>query len=95
MSKVLASPGTPTSKECPLQNSVVNSNLNTINKPVQASLVIVVQMLVLGIPAIYLGKMLGDIPGIFIGLAVTYSLGGVISIFLNNKVMAGLKVDGQ
>ncbi len=68
--------------------SVVNSNLNTINKPVQASMIIVVQMLALGLPAIYLGKLLADVPGIFIGLAVTYSLGGIISLIINKKVMA-------
>ena len=69
--------------------SVINSHLNTINKPLQASLIIVVQMLVLGLPAMYLGKVLGDVAGIFIGLACTYILGGVISIIMNRRIMRG------
>ncbi|MDW3190804.1 MAG: MATE family efflux transporter [Cytophagales bacterium] len=68
--------------------SVINSNLNTINKPLHASLIIVVQMLVLGLPAMYLGKYFGGVAGIFVGLATTYILGGLISIVVNKKIMA-------
>ncbi len=68
--------------------SVINSHLNTISKPLHASLIIVVQMLVLGLPAIYLGKLMGGISGIFIGLAVTYALGGIISVIVNRQVMS-------
>lgn len=71
--------------------SVINSQLNTINKPLEASLIIVVQMLVLGLPAMYLGKMWGSVTGIFIGLASTYILGGLISIFVNNRIMRGFQ----
>ncbi len=67
--------------------SVINSNLNTINKPLQASLIIVVQMLVLGLPAMYLGKYFGGVPGIFVGLATTYILGGLISLTINKRIM--------
>ena len=67
--------------------SIINSHLNTINRPVQASLIIVAQMLILGLPAIYLGKQLADIQGIFIALAVTYALGGFLSLGVNKKVM--------
>ena len=56
--------------------SVINSNLNTINKPLQASSIVVIQMLVLGLPAIYLGKELDGVRGVFIGIAFTYILGG-------------------
>lgn len=68
--------------------SVVNSNLNTINKPIHASVIIVIQMLVLGLPAMYLGKYFGGIAGIFIGLAITYILGGLISLVVNKKIMS-------
>jgi len=70
--------------------SVINSHLNTINKPLQASLIIVVQMLVLGLPAIYLGRQLLQIPGIFIGVALTYITGGLISLALNQRFMTKL-----
>ena len=71
--------------------SVINSNLNTINKPLHASLIIVVQMLVLGLPAMYLGKYFGGVAGIFVGLATTYILGGLISIVVNKKIMVAFK----
>lgn len=71
--------------------SVINSNLNTINKPLHASLIIVVQMLVLGLPAMYLGKYFGGIAGIFVGLAATYILGGLISIVVNKRIMVAFK----
>ena len=70
--------------------SIINSHLNTINKPLQASLIIVVQMLVLGLPAIYLGKQLADITGIFIALALTYAAGGILSIIVNRQLMGQL-----
>ena len=69
--------------------SVVNSNLNTINKPLQASIIIVIQMLVIGLPLIFLGKQLFQVPGIFMGLATTYVLGGLISLLVNKRIMAG------
>lgn len=67
--------------------SIINSHLNTIGKPLQASMMIFVQMLVLGLPAIYLGRELGGIRGIFVALACTYILGGVISLLVNRQVM--------
>ena len=74
--------------------SIINSNLNTINKPMQASIIIVVQMLVIGLPLIYLGKELAQVQGIFFGLALAYALGGIISLIVNKSVMKGLHQDG-
>jgi putative MATE family efflux protein len=71
--------------------SIVNSHLNTIGKPLQASMVIVLQMLVLGLPIIFLGKYFGGIQGIFIALAITYVSGGLISLFVNQRVMKKLR----
>ena len=71
--------------------SVINSQLNTINKPLHASAIIIVQMLLLGLPAVYLGKELGGIQGIFIGIAFTYVLGGLISFGANRWVMKGFE----
>jgi len=67
--------------------SIVNSNLNTVGKPLQASIIIVVQMLVLGIPSILLGKELAGIQGVFVALAITYILGGLISLLVNQRIM--------
>ena len=71
--------------------SIINSNLNTINKPLQASFIIVVQMLVLGLPAIYLGKSLYGVQGIFVGIAFTYALGGMLSMVINKRIMDNFK----
>jgi putative MATE family efflux protein len=67
--------------------SIVNSQLNTIGKPLQAAMIIVAQMLVLGIPAIFIGKELGGIQGIFLALAATYVVGGVISLIVSHRIM--------
>ncbi|MCR9250782.1 MAG: MATE family efflux transporter [bacterium] len=71
--------------------SIINSNLNTIQKPLHASMIIVVQMLVLGLPSILIGKHFAGVAGIFIGLAITYILGGVISLVVNRRIMTELK----
>jgi putative MATE family efflux protein len=72
--------------------SIINSHLNTIGKPLQASMVIVLQMLVLGLPIIFMGKYFGGIQGVFIALAITYVAGGLISLFVNQRVMKKLKI---
>lgn len=70
--------------------SIVNSNLNTLGKPIHASLIIVAQMLMLGLPAIYLGRELFGITGIFVGIALTYAMGGLLSVFVNRSVVKQL-----
>ncbi len=67
--------------------SIVNSSLNTMNKPIQASLIIAIQMLVIGLPIIYIGKTYFDVMGIFVGLALTYIIGGLISFWFNSKTL--------
>ncbi|MEM6644448.1 MAG: MATE family efflux transporter [Bacteroidota bacterium] len=71
--------------------SVINSSLNTINKPLQASGVIVIQMLIVGLPLVYLGQHFAQVQGIFAGLALTYIFGGLISLFLNKKIMRNMQ----
>lgn len=67
--------------------SIINSHLNTVNKPLQASLIIVIQMLVIGIPIIFLGNHLAGIEGVFIALAITYIVGGLLSLLVNKQMM--------
>ncbi|MEM9896642.1 MAG: MATE family efflux transporter [Bacteroidota bacterium] len=71
--------------------SIVNSHLNTINKPVQASLLIVIQMLVIGLPLVYLGMYVDGIRGIFIGLALTYCMGGLISLAASTRSLSEMR----
>ncbi len=72
--------------------NIVNSNLNTLNKPIPASLIIVIQMLVLGIPLLYLGSSYGGTRGIFVALVITYVLGGIISLIVNYRLVNNLEV---
>ncbi len=58
---------------------IVNSNLNTMNRPLTASLLIIVQMLVIYVPLAYLGSMLEGLRGIFYALLITYISGGILS----------------
>jgi putative MATE family efflux protein len=67
--------------------SIINSHLNTVNKPLPASLIIVIQMLVIGIPIIFLGNRLAGIEGVFIALAITYAAGGLMSLLVNKQMM--------
>jgi len=66
---------------------IINSHLNTVNKPLPASLIIVIQMLVIGIPIIFLGNRLAGIEGVFIALAITYIAGGLMSLLVNKQMM--------
>lgn len=66
---------------------IINSHLNTVNKPLPASLIIVIQMLVIGIPIIFLGNRLAGIKGVFIALAITYITGGLMSLLVNKQMM--------
>ncbi len=66
---------------------IINSHLNTVNKPLPASLIIVIQMLVIGIPIIFLGNRLAGIEGVFIALAITYITGGLMSLLVNKQMM--------
>lgn len=72
---------------------VINSHLNTINRPMQASLIIAVQMLIIGLPLIFLGKQLFGVSGIFAGLALTYIIGGLISLLVNRRLMLNFQIE--
>ena len=63
---------------------IVNSNLNTLNRPLTASILIVIQMFVIYIPLAYLGSEVGGINGIFFALLVAYLCGGTLSYFTSS-----------
>ena len=69
---------------------VVNSNLNTLNKPLEASLIIVIQMFVIALPLLFLGRELLEVKGIFLGWTLTYILGGILSYFADKKLVRKL-----
>ncbi|MFT4736461.1 MAG: putative MATE family efflux protein [Cyclobacteriaceae bacterium] len=69
---------------------IVNSNLNTLSRPLEASALIVIQMLIVSIPAVYFGASYFDVKGIYYGLTLAYITGGILSYFYNKKIVAAL-----
>ncbi|MEQ8237865.1 MAG: MATE family efflux transporter [Cyclobacteriaceae bacterium] len=65
----------------------VNSNINTLDKPLEASMVVFIQMILIGLPLLYLGDHFYGAQGIYAGLALTYFGGGVLSFFFNKYMM--------
>ncbi|WP_421895571.1 MATE family efflux transporter [Marinoscillum sp.] len=72
---------------------VVNSNINTLSKPLAASLIIFVQMVVICIPLLYLLDYSFGVAGIYSAVAVTYVAGGLISAFFNRRIVAQMQSD--
>ncbi|MEQ8325022.1 MAG: MATE family efflux transporter [Vicingaceae bacterium] len=58
---------------------IVNANLNTMNRPFTASILIILQMVVIYLPLAYFGSYIDGLRGIFIALFITYFAGGSLS----------------
>lgn len=66
--------------------SITNTNMNTLNKPLLAFMVIVIQMFFICIPVAYGSRQYFDENGIFIGIAAAYGVGGIASYFTDKYV---------
>ncbi len=69
---------------------IVNSNINTLNKPLVASLIVFIQMIVIGLPTLYLLNDLKGVNGIYLGIAVMYLCGGLLSVWFNQRIMKNI-----
>jgi len=69
----------------------VNAALNTLNSPIQASLLIMVQMVLFGVPLAYFGSVLLQEKGVFLAIAIMYVFGGIISFLYDRKVYKTIK----
>ncbi len=69
---------------------IINANLNTIDRPMQASYIILGQNFLVYIPLAFLGGWLFGIPGIFGAVAASYVIGGLISMFVNARIFKSL-----
>lgn len=69
---------------------VTNSSLNTLGKPIPASLLMLGQMFLLYVPLAFIGAELSDLSGIYVGLALAYALGGVASYWVNRRTLLAL-----
>ena len=65
-----------------------NASLNTMSKPLPAFVISAIQMFGLYLPLAYLGSYLNGIPGIFIGLAISYALGALMSYGYLRKILS-------
>ena len=66
---------------------IINASLNTLNKPLPAFLISVVQMFVFYIGFAYAGAYLGGISGVFMGITASFVLGAIISFFYHRRVV--------
>ncbi len=69
------------------------SSLNTLNKPIQASILSFINTLGIYIPLAYAGAYFLGLKGIFIALATTYFLGGSISYLVHNRLLKKVQMD--
>jgi len=76
-------------------NLLVNTIINTLNKPILAFFISVVNTVGLMIPLALLGSYVCGIRGIFTGLAITYFLAGVLSYLVNRIVLKRLTAKGS
>lgn len=67
-------------------SQIINANLNTLKKPISASLLQLCIMFGFMVPLAYLGSHFFQIPGIFGGIAIAYVLGGFTSYAWNQRI---------
>lgn len=63
---------------------IISANLSTLNKPLRASGVLLLQMFILMVPLAWIGSEVAGVSGIFVGVAIAYILGGILSYIANN-----------
>ena len=64
------------------------SVLNVLNKPIHATILIVMQMFILYIPMAFIGSYFFGIQGIFIALALSYFVSGIVAHIVQSRIMA-------
>lgn len=64
-----------------------NTSLNVLNKPLQASLVTLIQMFGVYLPLAYLGSYLFGLGGVFGSMAVSYYVGAAFSFVLVRRII--------
>ena len=67
--------------------------MNTLNKPLTASSLVFVQMVVIGLPCLYFFNELNGVPGIYTAIAVTYVDGGLLSAWFNQRIIKNVQLN--
>lgn len=70
--------------------AMANSAFNVLNKPLYASAITLIQILILTIPLALLGSYLAGLMGIFIGIMISNMLSGTMALFWLKRYMSRL-----
>jgi Na+-driven multidrug efflux pump len=68
--------------------SITVSVLNVLRKPLHAAAINTVQMFILYIPLAFVGSYLLGLKGVFISIAISYTLSGIIAYFVQQKQLS-------
>lgn len=74
---------------------LVNANLSTVNYPLRASALLVMQMVGIALPVAYVAQLWMGVPGVFLGIASGYALGGLAAYLFNQRWMRLLEPPPQ
>lgn len=69
---------------------IINANLNTTDKPMQASYIIAGQNFIIYIPLAFIGGHYFGVIGIFGAIAASYVIGGIVSMIVNTRIFKGI-----
>ena len=76
-------------------STLTNSMFNALGKPLQASLVIILNLFVFVLPLAYLGSKVYELKGTFIGIAVGNAVVGIIAYLMIQKFLVRIEADRQ
>lgn len=65
----------------------VNITLNTLNRPLLATLLLAIQMFGVYLPLTYFASQVRGEEGVFAGIAIAYFIGGLVSMYVGKKVI--------
>ena len=74
---------------------LVNSAFNALNKPLQASFVILLHLFAFVLPLAYLGSKIVGLKGVFVGTAVGHVLNGICAYLMGHRLLAQLQSEIQ
>lgn len=67
---------------------IASTALNSLNRPIQASMLPVLQMFILYLPLALIGSSMFGIPGIFGALVISYFITGIVAHFMIQKTVS-------
>lgn len=76
-------------------STLANSMFNALGKPLQASLVIILNLFVFVLPLAYLGSKVYELKGTFIGIAVGHAAVGIIAYLMIRKFLVRVEADRE